>query len=45
MAWVPIIGDGLVLAAGWLKVGALPCLLWQAIGRFMRYAVVVHGVT
>ena len=45
MAWVPIIGDGLVLAAGWLKVGALSCLLWQAIGRFMRYAVVVHGVT
>ena len=45
MAWVPVVGDGLVLAAGWLKVGALPCLLWQAVGRLMRYAIVVHGVT
>jgi membrane protein YqaA with SNARE-associated domain len=45
MAWVPLLGDALVLAAGWLKLAALPCMAWQAVGRFLRYAIVVHGVT
>src|SRR6185503_20615375 len=37
LAWLPLVGDGLVLAAGWLKIGWLPAALWQAAGRFARY--------
>lgn len=43
-AWLPIIGDGLVLAAGWLKTNWLAVLLYQAAGRFARYWVVAQGV-
>jgi membrane protein YqaA with SNARE-associated domain len=36
-AWLPVIGDGLVLAAGWLKVPWLQAVVWQAAGRIARY--------
>jgi membrane protein YqaA with SNARE-associated domain len=44
LAWVPVLGDALVLGAGWLRLHPLACLLWQALGRFARYALVVHGM-
>ncbi len=43
LAWVPVIGDVIPLAAGWLKVGFLPALLWTAIGKTARYAVLAAG--
>jgi membrane protein YqaA with SNARE-associated domain len=43
LGWVPLVGDGLCLAAGWLKLGVLPVLAWQMAGRFARYWVVAQG--
>ena len=42
LAWLPVIGDGLVLAAGWLKIGWVEAAIWQAVGRLARYWVVAQ---
>lgn len=39
MSWVPLIGDPLCFAAGTLKLRVLPCLIFMAIGKFGRYAL------
>jgi len=39
MAWVPVLGDPLCLAAGWLRIRLLPALLFTAIGKTARYAM------
>lgn len=44
MAWLPIVGDALPLAAGWLRLRFWPCLFWIALGKGLRYAVLVAGV-
>ena len=41
-SWVPVIGDGLCLAAGWLKVAWLPGLIAMFIGKTIRYGVLVY---
>jgi membrane protein YqaA with SNARE-associated domain len=41
LGWLPVLGDGLVLAAGALRLPALPCVLWQLLGRGLRYAAVL----
>jgi membrane protein YqaA with SNARE-associated domain len=43
LAWTPLIGDALCAAAGWLRLPALSCALWMAIGKTARYALVVIG--
>lgn len=40
LSWAPLIGDALCLAAGWLKLHWLPCLLFMAVGKALRYALV-----
>jgi membrane protein YqaA with SNARE-associated domain len=40
LAWVPIIGDPLCVAAGWLRVNAWWSALFIAIGKFLRYAAI-----
>lgn len=44
LAWVPLIGDALPLAAGWLRLPWGPCLIWILLGKALRYAVIVCGV-
>lgn len=41
LSWVPLIGDALCLAAGWLRLPWLPvaALLWA--GKFARYGVLL----
>ena len=39
-AWLPVIGDALCLAAGWLRIHWLAALGFMAAGRFARYLVV-----
>lgn len=41
LSWVPLIGDALCLAAGWLRLRWLPvaALLWA--GKFTRYGVLL----
>jgi membrane protein YqaA with SNARE-associated domain len=38
-SFLPGIGDPLTAVAGWLKLPWLPCLLWQAAGKLVRYLV------
>jgi len=41
LAFLPLVGDALVLAAGWLKMPLLKSLLWIAAGKGARYLVLV----
>lgn len=40
LAWAPIIGDALCLAAGWLRLNPLAALAFMAAGKFARYLVI-----
>ncbi|MGC9164002.1 MAG: YqaA family protein [Thiomonas sp.] len=40
LAWVPGIGDALVVAAGWLRINAWACAFWMLLGRSLRYLAV-----
>ena len=33
MTWLPLFGDALPIAAGWLRLKALPCFLLIALGK------------
>lgn len=39
-AWVPVIGDALPLAAGWLRFNPWLSALLMAVGKSIRYAMV-----
>lgn len=43
-AWLPIVGDGLCLAAGWFKLAVIPSFLFITIGKFVRYCFVAGAV-
>ena len=45
LSWLPIIGDPLCVAAGWLRIHWLPSLLFIAVGKLLRYIVVIYIVT
>ena len=45
LAWLPLVGDALCIAAGWLKLNWAAAMAFQALGRFARYWVIVLGVT
>ena len=42
LAFLPIVGDALCIAAGWLRIAWLPALACMALGRLARYLVVVQ---
>jgi membrane protein YqaA with SNARE-associated domain len=44
-SWLPIIGDPLCLAAGWLKTHWLPALLFIVIGKALRYYILIRFTT
>jgi membrane protein YqaA with SNARE-associated domain len=44
LSWVPLLGDALPLAAGWLRLPWWPCLLWLAAGKTLRYLLLVWGL-
>jgi len=39
LSWVPIIGDPLCVAAGWLRLNAWWSAFYIATGKFLRYAM------
>jgi membrane protein YqaA with SNARE-associated domain len=41
---LPLVGDALVLAAGWLRMPLWQSLCWIALGKGLRYLMVVLGV-
>ena len=42
-AWLPIVGDALCVAAGWLRVNWLAALACMAAGRLARYVVIAYA--
>lgn len=44
LSFVPLVGDALVLAAGWLKMPFAASMFWIAVGKGARYLLVVLGM-
>jgi membrane protein YqaA with SNARE-associated domain len=40
LSWLPVVGDGLCFAAGWLRFSVTRSLLYIALGKTLRYAVI-----
>ena len=45
LSWLPILGDPLCLAAGWVRLNVLVCLLFIACGKVLRYYVIFYLAT
>lgn len=45
LAWAPLIGDALCLAAGWLRLNPWQAALFMAIGKFSRYGLIALAIT
>jgi membrane protein YqaA with SNARE-associated domain len=43
LAWLPLVGDALCAAAGWLRVRWLAALAFMAAGRLARYLVIAYA--
>jgi membrane protein YqaA with SNARE-associated domain len=44
LAWLPAIGDPLCTLAGWLKLKFWPCVVYMAIGKFLRYVTMTAAL-
>ena len=44
LAWVPLIGDALCLAAGWLRLNWWQATLFMALGKFARYWLIAFAI-
>ncbi len=44
LAWTPLMGDALCLAAGWLRLNIGYALLFMAVGKLARYWIVAMAV-
>lgn len=42
-SWLPVIGDILPLAAGWLRLAMLPSVIFIIVGKTIRYWVIVSA--
>ncbi len=45
LAWLPVIGDPLCVAAGWLRINVLLATVFMAIGKFARYWIIAATLT
>jgi membrane protein YqaA with SNARE-associated domain len=45
LSWVPILGDPLCVAAGWLRLNAWLSMLFIALGKLARYAAIAAFAT
>jgi len=45
LAWVPLIGDALSLAAGWLQLNPWQAALFMTIGKLVRYGVIAAAMS
>lgn len=43
LSWVPLVGDALPVAAGWLRMNAWLCALMLLVGKGLRYALLIGG--
>ena len=44
LSWLPVVGDPLCVAAGWLRIYWLWSLLFITVGKLLRYIVIVYLV-
>ena len=44
LSWVPVIGDGLCVASGWLRQNVAAAMLFIALGKFARYWALAEGL-
>ena len=44
LAWAPLIGDALCLAAGWLRLNPWQAALYMLIGKLARYWLIASGM-
>ena len=42
LSWVPVIGDALCVAAGWLRLNLWWSVLFMALGKFGRYYLIAR---
>jgi membrane protein YqaA with SNARE-associated domain len=45
LSWVPVIGDALCVAAGWLRLNLWWSVLFMGIGKFARYYLIGRILT
>ena len=43
LAWAPVIGDALCVAAGWLRMNWVTAAIFMALGKFARYWVIAQA--
>jgi len=43
LSWLPLLGDALCLAAGWLRLHWGACLIFMAAGKLLRYWIIVQA--
>lgn len=44
LSWLPVVGDPLCAVAGWLRLPFWPCVVYMAVGKFMRYLVMTAAL-
>lgn len=44
LSWLPVVGDPLCIVAGWLRMSFWPCVLYMAIGKFLRYLTMTSAL-
>lgn len=44
LAWLPVVGDGLPIAAGWLRLHFWKSCIMLVAGKFIRYGVLLAGM-
>ena len=44
LSWLPVVGDPLCAVAGWLKLPFWPCVLYMAVGKFVRYVTMTAAL-
>ena len=42
LSWLPVVGDPLCVAAGWLRIHWLWSLVFISVGKLLRYIVVIY---
>lgn len=42
LSWLPLVGDPLCAAAGWLRLRFWPCVAYMAVGKFARYVIMTY---
>jgi membrane protein YqaA with SNARE-associated domain len=44
LSFLPLVGDALVLAAGWFRMPFWASVFWIAVGKGLRYLLLVLGL-